>query len=82
VLRGGSWNNNPTRLRSSNRNNNTPDNRNNNNGFRLASTAHARAAFTIGERVRSGRVQEHMASPRSVFALISQEMARTDTFEF
>jgi formylglycine-generating enzyme required for sulfatase activity len=36
VLRGGSWNNNPTNLRSANRNRNTPDNRNNNNGFRLA----------------------------------------------
>ena len=35
VLRGGSWNNNPNRLRSAYRNNNTPDNRNNNNGFRL-----------------------------------------------
>jgi len=56
VLRGGSWTNNPTRLRSANRNINTPDNRNNNNGFRLASTARARAAFTIGERLRSGRV--------------------------
>jgi hypothetical protein len=43
VLRGGSWNNNPANLRSANRNRNTPDNRNNNNGFRLASTAHARA---------------------------------------
>ncbi|MCP4966515.1 MAG: SUMF1/EgtB/PvdO family nonheme iron enzyme, partial [bacterium] len=38
VLRGGSWNNNPRRLRSANRNNNEPTNRNNNVGFRLAST--------------------------------------------
>jgi hypothetical protein len=36
VMRGGSWNNNPNRLRSANRNRNTPDNRNNNLGFRLA----------------------------------------------
>jgi hypothetical protein len=33
-LRGGSWNNNATNLRSAYRNNNTPDNRNNNIGFR------------------------------------------------
>ena len=38
VLRGGSWNNKPQRLRSANRNNNTPTNRNNNVGFRVAST--------------------------------------------
>lgn len=39
VCRGGSWNNNdPSRLRGANRNNNTPDNRNNNLGFRCAST--------------------------------------------
>lgn len=38
VLRGGSWNNNPQRLRSANRNRNTSTNRNNNIGFRLAST--------------------------------------------
>ncbi|MBQ8423692.1 MAG: hypothetical protein IJY36_05490 [Coprobacter sp.] len=36
MLRGGSWNNNATNCRVSNRNNNTPDNRNNNNGFRLS----------------------------------------------
>lgn len=36
VLRGGSWNNNASNCRVSNRNNNTPSNRNNNNGFRLA----------------------------------------------
>jgi hypothetical protein len=39
VLRGGSWNNNPSNLRSANRNRNAPDNRNNNNGFRLAQAA-------------------------------------------
>jgi formylglycine-generating enzyme required for sulfatase activity len=37
-MRGGSWNNKPENLRSSNRNrNNNADNRNNNIGFRLAS---------------------------------------------
>lgn len=36
VLRGGSWNNNATNCRVSNRNRNNPDNRNNNNGFRLS----------------------------------------------
>lgn len=38
VIRGGSWNNKPSNLRCSNRNNNTPDNRNNNIGFRLSNT--------------------------------------------
>ena len=38
VLRGGSFNNNATNMRSANRNNNRPDNRNNNNGFRVSST--------------------------------------------
>lgn len=36
VLRGASWNNKPSRLRSANRNRNDPTNRNNNIGFRLA----------------------------------------------
>ena len=36
-LRGGSWNNQPARVRSANRNRNPPTNRNNNVGFRLAS---------------------------------------------
>jgi hypothetical protein len=35
VLRGGSWNNNATNLRSANRNRNTPGNRNNNYGVRV-----------------------------------------------
>jgi formylglycine-generating enzyme required for sulfatase activity len=35
LLRGGSWNNNPTNVRSANRNRNEPDNRNNNVGVRL-----------------------------------------------
>jgi formylglycine-generating enzyme required for sulfatase activity len=39
VVRGGSWNNNDTNLRASNRNNNEPGNRNYNNGFRCASGA-------------------------------------------
>jgi len=38
VLRGGSWNNKPRNVRSSNRNNNAPSNRNNNLGFRLVNT--------------------------------------------
>jgi hypothetical protein len=38
VLRGGSFNNQTSNVRSANRNNNQPDNRNNNNGFRPAST--------------------------------------------
>ncbi|MDS4042548.1 MAG: SUMF1/EgtB/PvdO family nonheme iron enzyme, partial [Candidatus Competibacter sp.] len=37
VVRGGSWNNEPKRLRSAARNRNDPRNRNNNIGFRLAS---------------------------------------------
>lgn len=36
VIRGGSWNNNATNCRVTNRNRNTPDNRNNNLGLRLA----------------------------------------------
>ncbi|MEB3212869.1 MAG: SUMF1/EgtB/PvdO family nonheme iron enzyme [Leptolyngbyaceae bacterium] len=35
LLRGGSWNNNPTNCRSANRNRNNADNRNNNIGFRV-----------------------------------------------
>jgi hypothetical protein len=48
VVRGGSWNNNPDKLRSANRNRNTTDNRNNNLGFRVGRTLNARAgAITI-----------------------------------
>lgn len=36
VIRGGSWNNNPRNLRSTNRNRNEPTNRNNTVGFRCA----------------------------------------------
>lgn len=36
MLRGGSWNNDVTNLRASNRNRNEPENRNNNIGFRVA----------------------------------------------
>jgi len=35
VIRGGSWNNSATNLRSAYRNNNNPNNRNNNYGFRV-----------------------------------------------
>jgi hypothetical protein len=41
VIRGGSWNNNASNLRSANRNNNNPDNANNNIGFRVALPAQA-----------------------------------------
>jgi len=51
VLRGGSWNNNnEDNLRCANRNNNHPTNRNNNNGFRGASTGHARARPSTDDR--------------------------------
>jgi formylglycine-generating enzyme required for sulfatase activity len=40
VIRGGSWNNDASNLRSANRNNN-PDNANNNIGFRVALPAQA-----------------------------------------
>jgi hypothetical protein len=43
VVRGGSWNNNPDNLRSSNRNRNNTDNRNNNLGFRVGRTLSAGA---------------------------------------
>ena len=36
MLRGGSWNDNPTHVRTANRNWNNPDNRNDNYGFRVA----------------------------------------------
>ena len=52
VLRGGSWNNNATNLRASNRNNNTPGNTNTNNGFRCAN-------------VLPVRVTRDAAAPRS-----------------
>ena len=68
MLRGGSWNNNRTNLRSANRNRNTPDNRNNNNGFRLASTTASRAVSStmvrVCKRVRPGAWGEPR-SPRS-----------------
>jgi len=68
VLRGGSWNNKPANLRSANRNRNTPDNRNNNNGFRLASTAHARAVCitdaTGAQWASPGAWGEHVDHPR------------------
>ncbi|MEA3411325.1 MAG: SUMF1/EgtB/PvdO family nonheme iron enzyme [Pseudomonadota bacterium] len=39
VIRGGSWNNKPDRVRSSARNRNNTDNRNNNLGFRVLRAA-------------------------------------------
>ncbi|MCA9468505.1 MAG: SUMF1/EgtB/PvdO family nonheme iron enzyme [Nitrospira sp.] len=47
MIRGGSWNNKPENLRTSNRNRNTTDARINNIGFRLAQSA----------RTAYGRVQ-------------------------
>ena len=41
MLRGGSWNNNPQRVRSANGNRNDADDGNNNTGFRLAQSARA-----------------------------------------
>jgi hypothetical protein len=43
VLRGGSWNNDPDNLLSSNRNNNHPDNRNDNIGFRVVGACSPKA---------------------------------------
>ena len=47
VLRGGSFNNNASNVRSANRNNNQPDNRNNNNGFRVGSTLPCRNSLVV-----------------------------------
>lgn len=55
VLRGGSWNNKPSNVRSANRNRNNADNRNNNIGFRLVSLpalSQNRPAHGRGERGR------------------------------
>ena len=54
VLRGGSWNNNPTNLRSAYRNNNTPDNRNNNVGFRVVRVGVS--ARKVPNRTKTGAV--------------------------
>jgi formylglycine-generating enzyme required for sulfatase activity len=65
VLRGGSWNNKPKRVRSGNRNNNRPDNRNNNVGFRLASPpARARNGDVHGCRQRGGGCPYRFSLPR------------------
>jgi len=61
VIRGGSWNNKPRKLRSSNRNRNNPDNRNNNIGFRLvqhtrAAWRRAQSRFVYGQTGRGGWV--------------------------
>ena len=70
VLRGGSFNNNPQRLRSTNRNRNTPDNRNNNIGFRVSSTT--LCCFSVDTPVLAAlrshqpcRVQSTVARPVS-----------------
>jgi hypothetical protein len=54
VLRGGSFNNQASNVRSANRNNNAPANRNNNFGFRPASTLPCQnsQAFSPAERAR------------------------------
>ena len=59
MLRGGSWNNNSSNLRASNRNDNEPENRNNNIGFRLSrdverSREGGFAAGAAGTKVAAG----------------------------
>jgi formylglycine-generating enzyme required for sulfatase activity len=73
VLRGGSWNNTPDNLRSSNRNNNQPTNRNNNVGFRLASTLirrsrrdHGSAGCATGGMYAASPQGRRQAPPMSV----------------
>ncbi|MDZ4739442.1 MAG: hypothetical protein SGJ03_05995 [Alphaproteobacteria bacterium] len=53
VLRGGSWNNNPWKVRSANRNRDTATNRNNNTGFRVASTPPCQSFDGHGHRGRA-----------------------------
>ncbi|MCP4538278.1 MAG: SUMF1/EgtB/PvdO family nonheme iron enzyme [Chloroflexi bacterium] len=65
VLRGGSFSDNETNIRTSNRNNNTPTNRNNNIGFRCVGVAprvflkgqvrrvYGRGASAEGEKVQT-----------------------------
>ena len=55
-MRGGSWNNQPARVRSANRNRNTPTNRNNNVGFRLASPPAIQSRRVHGGGGREARV--------------------------
>src|SRR5207245_9754847 len=62
VLRGGSWNNNPINLRTTNRNNNTPDNRNNNIGFRCASESPNLGAMPSLHGGRHDRGKPHARS--------------------
>lgn len=57
VLRGGSWNNNATNLRVSNRNQNNARNRNNNNGFRCGGDGRDSCLGRIG----AVRVQRRIA---------------------
>lgn len=53
MLRGGSFINNATNLRSANRNNNQPGNRDNNNGFRVASTLRQAFGCLSGQNPRA-----------------------------
>ncbi|MGQ0592254.1 MAG: hypothetical protein ACT4QB_06280 [Gammaproteobacteria bacterium] len=64
--RGGSWNNEPRNLRSSNRNRNTADNRNNNLGFRLLQSARAGPEPRRPRTARAWRagVHEPVSRPR------------------
>jgi hypothetical protein len=58
VLRGGSWNNNPTNARAANRNWNDRNNRNNNVGFRVAAlTLHGQSRLMGINRAYRRRVQ-------------------------
>ncbi len=62
VLRGASFNNQPSNVRSSNRNNNAPTNRNNNFGFRVARTLWPSSRTVVPESDRSrtfGACQVH-----------------------
>ena len=66
VIRGGSWNNKPRRVRSANRNRNDTDNRNNNLGFRLAQSTRAspEPARPWMRRARRAGVHEPASRPR------------------
>ena len=66
VIRGGSWNNEPRRVRSANRNRNDTGNRNDNLGFRLAQSTRA-SPEPVRPRMRRARragVHEPASRPR------------------